>query len=106
MELIKIGTPVRYSGYTTIPYTFYLPIPDKFSELSNKLDIARSYGYDIDGGYLTYNSQINVDDKQSDQSIKDNLESMYNQSVINFNNFQLTQSDTIIGLKFDGENWI
>lgn len=111
MKLITITEITRYNGYFTIPYTFIIPIPEKFAEKANKKEIAQSYSgnYDI----ITIDNQewfqvlgsINLPDNTSLPEIKTILENAYNVSKNKLNDFQLKEFDDIIGLYYDGENW-
>jgi hypothetical protein len=111
MKLITIKEITRYNGYFTIPYTFIIPIPEKFAKKANKKEIAQSYSgnYDI----ITIDNQewfqvlgsINLSDNTTLLEIKAKLEAAYTISKNNFNLFELTEFDDIMGLSFDGENW-
>ena len=112
MKLINIGNVTRYNGYFSIPYTFIIPIPEKFIGKTNKKEIAQSYSgnYDI----ITIDNQewfqvlgsINLADNTTLLEIKAKLEAAYTISKNNFNLFELTEFDDIMGLSFDGTNWI
>jgi hypothetical protein len=111
MKLITIAEIARYNGYFTIPYTFIIPIPEKFVGKTNKKEIAQSYSgnYDI----ITIDNQewfqvlgsVNLSDNSTLSEIKATLEAAYTISKNKFNLFELTEFDDIMGLSFDGENW-
>lgn len=111
MKLINIGNVTRYNGYFTIPYTFIIPIPEKFVGKTNKKEIAQSYSgnYDVitidNTEFFQVLGSVNLSDDSTLSEIKATLEAAYTISKNKFNSFELKEFDDIMGLSFDGENW-
>lgn len=109
MERIKIGTIQHNSGYFQFSATFIIDLPTKFSILSNKKEIAESYGYsiiEIDGiEYFSYTLSYSFANSSTSKEVKEELEFEFNNSQEKLNNFQLQDYDTLSGDSYDGTIW-
>lgn len=109
MERIKIGTIQHNSGYFQFSATFIIDLPNKFSILPNKEQIAESYGYsiiEIDGiEYFSYIMSYSFANSSTSESVKSELELEYTNSQDKLNNFVLQDYDTLSGDTYNGNTW-
>ena len=109
MERIKIGTIQHNSGYFQFSATFIIDLPNKFSVILNKKEIAESYGYSIvqiNGvEYFSYTLSYSFANSSTSESVKSELELEYANSQDKLNNFVLQDYDTLSGDTYNGNTW-
>lgn len=109
MKNIEIQSLTRHTDYFEISVKFILDLPLHFSDLTNKKQIANSYGYDIekidDVEYFTYFYSYSYSNDTSAETIKEELIAELNVSKQKLNYFQLQDFDNLIGLSYNGTEW-
>lgn len=95
-----------------LAYKFVIPIPESFSELTNKRAILDSYRplypslQSIEEEYITFVVRRRFPYSTNLEAVKTYLRMQYNGFVAELSGLQLSVPDYLNGLSFNGQEWI
>ena len=112
MEKIKVLSINRFSSYVELQVIFTLELPVSLVGVPNKDSVAKSYdgrygSVTVDGiDYFTFTTILTAQNEDSLDAIKAKLIANYEGTKLSLEAFAIKDYDVLLGVTFNGTDWV